>query len=540
MPQIDGSVFDQLHSLAQSSREHSLGGRFANDPQRTQRYSAQLGPLYVDYAKHHLDATIMAALVDLGELAELPARFADMASGALLNNTEQRPVNYSQLRRQGAEGDSSGDIGAMFDTMEKLVTAVRTAQWRGPAGKPYRHVVNIGIGGSDFGPRLLCDALPASANGGDLISHFVANIDPDCIERVLAELPLDQTLFIVASKSFTTQETQYNARHAMAALQQLRGTDSVADQFIAVTAKPGAAMELGIPQSQVVTVPDWVGGRFSLWSGFGIAIALSKGMAVFRELLRGGALVDEHVATAPLSDNIPALLGLLDVWYRNGWDCSSQVVLPYSHRLALLPTYLQQLFMESAGKSVDAAGTPLAVASGNVLWGSEGTNGQHSFHQLLHQGSDMIPADFIASVTAPEGSEAGHAALLANCFAQSLVLMEGQDATALAAKLSEEGLDPAAAEQLARHKAMPGNRPSTTILLDNQGPQALGALIALYEYRLLTASFVWGLNPFDQWGVELGKQVGKQLLSAIDSGDLPENLDSSTRHLMEKMKAGRS
>ncbi|QQD17499.1 glucose-6-phosphate isomerase [Spongiibacter nanhainus] len=539
MPQLDGSVFDQLHSLAQSSRNQSLAGRFADDPERAARYSAQVGPLYVDYAKHHLDPTILSTLLTLAEQAELPARFADMATGALLNNTEERPVNYPQLRRQGAEGDGNGDIGAMFGTMERLVTAVRTAQWRGPSGKPYRHVVNIGIGGSDFGPRLLCDALPTSATGGDLTSHFVANIDPDCIERVLSELPLDQTLFIVASKSFSTQETQYNAQHAMAALKQLRGTDSVADQFIAVTAKPSAAAALGIPEAQIVAVPDWVGGRFSLWSGFGIAIALSKGMAVFRQVLQGGALVDDHVASTPLKDNIPALLGLLDVWYRNGWDCSSQVVLPYSHRLALLPTYLQQLFMESAGKSVAADGTPLAVASGNVLWGSEGTNGQHSFHQLLHQGSDMIPADFIASVTPPAGGEAGHAALLANCFAQSLVLMEGQDPSALAEKLCDEGLEPEAAMQLARHKAMPGNRPSTTILLENQGPQALGALIALYEYRLLTASFIWGLNPFDQWGVELGKQVGKQLLSAIDSGDLPQNLDSSTRNLMEKMKAGR-
>lgn len=539
MPQLDGSVFDNLKRLAQASREQPLAGRFAADPQRAQRYSAQLGPLYIDAAKHHLDPAVHDALIKLADAATLPSRFAGMAAGALLNNTEQRPVNYPQLRRQGAEGDDSGDIGSMFNTMEKRVSAVRTAQWRGPHGKPFRHVVNIGIGGSDFGPRLLCDALPPSDNGGDLSSHFVANIDPDCIKRVLADLPLDQTLFIVASKSFTTQETQYNARYAMEVLRQHRGSDSVADQFLAVTANPAAAAELGIPASQVVAVPDWVGGRFSVWSGFGIAIALSKGMPVFREFLRGGALVDEHVATAPIEDNIPALLGLLDVWYRNAWGCSSQVVLPYSHRLALLPTYLQQLFMESAGKSVDAGGEPLAVASGNVVWGSEGTNGQHSFHQLLHQGSDMIPADFIASLTPTRGGEAGHAALLANCFAQSLVLMEGQSADTLAAQFIAQGMDRTAARELANHKAMPGNRPSTTILLDNQGPLALGALIALYEYRLLTASFVWGLNPFDQWGVELGKQVGKHLLSAIDSNSLPEDMDSSTRHLMAKIQAGR-
>ncbi len=532
---IQTEQWQRLRDLAHECTT-PLQQRFVSDPSRAERLSATLGPLYLDYSKHHLDSDILAALQQLADSAQLAEKFQAVFDGEAVNNTESRAANYASLRSWADDNCAETEINTMYQTMLAMTDSITGADWRSATGKAFTDVVNIGIGGSDFGPRLCCDALPKA--GGAPRLHFLANIDPGCASKLFEILPADSTLFIVASKSFGTQETRANAQAARAWLAQQGIADSDA-QFMAITSKPSAAEAFGIAQDKILQVPEWVGGRFSVWSGFGMALALHAGPEAFRAFLRGGALVDKQLRQA-LNTNLyqaaPVTLGLLDVWYRNGWGVSSQVILPYEHRLQLLPTYLQQLFMESAGKSVTADGLPLRCTSGTVIWGTEGTNGQHSFHQLLHQGSDMIPCDFIAARHSDTPLPGQHPALLANCLAQSLVLMKGQSAEEVSAQLQKDGMDANNADLLARHKAMPGNKPSTTILLDGVTAESLGALIALYEYRLMTASFIWNINPFDQWGVELGKVVGTGVLQALESGDTPPDMDSSTATLLAKLR----
>jgi len=530
-----------LHSLAKKAACTPLKSRFSLEPNRATRFSGELGPLFVDYAKHHIDTGIITNLCELARQRGLAQQFNALRAGAKLNNTEGRSANYPSLRRWASDEASTSPqdqtIAAMFATMENLTAEIHNGAHRSSTGKVFTDVVNIGIGGSDFGPRLVCDAL-ANQGLGTLRPHFAANIDPSVMTEILATVPAETTLFVVASKSFGTQETRCNAQAARAWLQASLGLEDVSDHFMAVSSKPEAATAFGIREQYILAVPEWVGGRFSVWSGFGLTVALCAGMNSFRALLKGGYAVDQHVEKQPLESNIPVILGMLDLWYRNAWDMTSQAVLPYEHHLKLLPIYLQQLFMESAGKSVKADGSPLNNATGGVIWGTEGTNGQHSFHQLLHQGSDAIPCDFIASLSSHNPIGEQHQALLANCFGQSLTLMQGQSAGDIEQDLIANGMDANAAAQLAQHKAMPGNRPSTTILMDKLDAESLGALIALYEYRLFASSFVWGINPFDQWGVELGKQISQTLMGTLgnpNDNSLSE-LDSSTTQLVTRYR----
>jgi len=528
-----------LRALAKKAANTPLQSRFNLDPNRAATLSGELGPLFVDYAKHHLDTDIITSLCELARQRGLEQQFNALRAGAKLNNTEDRSANYPSLRRWASDGANPSQqdpaIAAMYEAMENLVTAIHSGAHRSSTGKAFTDVVNIGIGGSDFGPRLVCDAL-ANQGLGSLRPHFAANIDPSVMTEILATVPAETTLFVVASKSFGTQETRCNAQAARTWLQASLGREDVSDHFVAVSSKPEAAMAFGIREQYILAVPEWVGGRFSVWSGFGLTVALCAGMNSFCALLKGGYAVDQHVEQQPLEKNIPVILGMLDLWYRNAWGMTSQAVLPYEHHLKLLPIYLQQLFMESAGKSVKADGSPLNNATGGVIWGTEGTNGQHSFHQLLHQGSDAIPCDFIASLSSHNPIGEQHQALLANCFGQSLTLMQGQTAADIEGNLVASGMKADAAAQLAQHKAMPGNRPSTTILMNKLDAESLGALIALYEYRLFAASFVWGINPFDQWGVELGKQISQSLMSTLsgNSDDNNPGLDSSTAQLIAR------
>lgn len=529
----DASVRANLQTLAQRTINTPLSQRFKDNPNRAAQYSADVGPLFVDYSKHHIDGDILTALCTLAQERGVTEQFAALRAGAHLNNTEDRSTNYPSLRRWAAEGESGDNtVDSMYSNMSKLVEAVHSGKLKGASGKAFTDVVNIGIGGSDFGPRLICDAL-ANQGKPSLKTHFAANIDPSVISEILATTPAETTLFIVASKSFGTQETRSNAAAARSWLRTKLNCNDVDSHFVAVTSKPDSAKAFGIRDDLILCVPEWVGGRFSVWSAFGLAVALSTGMESFRELLKGAYEVDQHIEHTPLEQNIPVILGLLDVWYRNAWGISSQAVLPYEHHLKLLPIYLQQLFMESAGKSVSSAGEVLQHSTGGVIWGTEGTNGQHSFHQLLHQGSDTIPCDFIASLNSYNPIGEQHQNLIANCFSQSLVLMQGQSAADIEQTLISSGVGSEEAKQLAQHKAMLGNRPSTTILMDQLDARALGALIALYEYRLFTASFVWGINPFDQWGVELGKQISQTLMGAL-AGDDTSALDSSTAQLIAR------
>ena len=523
----------QLTELARNAANTPLKNRFKLDPLRASTFSGHVGPLFVDFAKHHLDTGILSTLCTLAHQRGVPQQLDALRAGAKLNNTEDRSANYPCLRRWASSDTSAAHdpaIDAMYRKMEALVTAIHAGTHRSSTGQTFTDVVNIGIGGSDFGPRLVCDAL-SNQHPNTLRPHFAANIDPSVMTEILARVPAETTLFIVASKSFGTQESRCNAQTARAWLQSALGTRDVDAHFMAVSSKPEAAKAFGISEELIIPVPEWVGGRFSVWSGFGLAIALCAGMDSFRALLKGGYAVDQHVASQPLESNIPLILGMLDVWYRNAWGMTSHAVLPYEHHLKLLPIYLQQLFMESAGKSVKADGSPTAGATGGVIWGTEGTNGQHSFHQLLHQGSDAIPCDFIASLSSHNPIGEQHQALIANCFSQSLVLMQAQAAADIEKDLIASGMDASAAQQLAQHKAMPGNRPSTTILMNKLDAESLGALIALYEYRLFATSFMWGINPFDQWGVELGKQISQTLMASL-SGDDTATLDSSTSQLI--------
>ena len=531
-------LWQALSSLRDECVKRPLKERFADQPERGSRYSTELGALFIDYSKQHIDEDITKTLHALAEETGVLNKLQALRENALCNNTEQRSANYAALRDWATSQHSSdADIHTMYEHMATLSKRLRNGELHSSTGKRYSHIVNIGIGGSDFGPRLLTEALRECEESA-FECHFLANIDPSCASNTLSDLPADSTLFIVASKSFGTQETLANAAAAKQWLeQQLPGRD-INTQFIAVTAKPEAAQTLGIPSERTLTVPAWVGGRFSVWSGFGLIVAANYGWPCFLEILRGGAEVDQHATSGHIEDNLPLTLALLDVWYRNSWGISSQAILPYCHRLKQLPDYLQQLFMESAGKTVDSQGNALPQHTSGVIWGSEGTNGQHSFHQLLHQGSDIIPCDFIAALKNTNGHTNHQQALLANCFAQSLALMQGKSADDIQDELLSAGYNTDEASQLAKHKAMPGNRPSTTILMADVTPRALGNLIALYEHRLICASFIWGINPFDQWGVELGKQLSHQLLGNL-RGDTASNPtpDSSTAQLITRAQS---
>jgi glucose-6-phosphate isomerase len=451
-----------------------------------------------------------------------------MFAGAPINSTEGRPVLHTALRAPRGEGPHSDEVHGVLDRMLALAEQVRDTARSG-----ITDVVNIGIGGSDLGPAMVVPALDAYAHRG-LRLHFVSNVDGHDIVPVLRGLDPARTLFIVASKTFTTQETMANAQVARAWFLAQGGTD-IAAHFIGATTNVAAAAAFGI--TQTFGFWDWGGGRYSLWSAIGLPIAIAVGAEHFRALLAGAHAMDRHFASAPLAQNLPVQLGLLDVWYRNFHGFSSRSVAPYHQGLRRLPAYLQQLEMESNGKRVDADGQDLPYGTSPVVWGEPGTNGQHAYFQMLHQGTDVIPVEFIL-VRTPAHSEADlHAKLLSNGLAQSQALMLGKstaDALGEKAPTASATLD---AGTLARHRTFPGNRPSTTLLLDALTPRSLGALIALYEHRVFTSAAIWGINAFDQWGVELGKALASQLLPRLGSGDV-SGLDSSTAGLLQKLRGG--
>ncbi len=528
----DTPAWRRLTELRNAQRNTVLLQRFSDDPQRAARFSLAAGPLHADFSKQHIDEDVLLALLALAEERGVSRFLHAVMDGDIVNITEGRSAAHNRLREAAA---TDSDIVVMRSQLAALVEAVHSGSFCGADGAPFADLVHIGIGGSDLGPQLVCDCL-AGSETPRLRLHFVSNIDPAALSHTLASLNPATTLFAVSTKSFSTEETLSNAASAKAWLQaQLPDADANA-QFVAVTAKPAAAAAFGIAEQKIVRTPDWVGGRFSLWSATGLPIALGFGMQRFEQLLAGGAAIDRHVAGTPLRDNLPVLLGLLDVWNRNLLGLHSLAVIPYDHSLRLLPSHLQQLLMESAGKSVSATGQPLTLHSCPVIWGSEGSNAQHSFFQMLHQGSEVVPVDFILPLSSHHPLGDQHRKLVAKCLGQSLALMAGQNATDIAAQLQSEGLDAEAAATLAAHKTMPGNRPSTTISVAKTDAHSLGALIALYEHRLLTACAVWDINPFDQWGVELGKRLSRSLMDALGGGDVSA-LDGSTRQLVERYRA---
>ncbi|BBM00327.1 glucose-6-phosphate isomerase [Microbulbifer sp. GL-2] len=513
----------------------SLRELFATDTQRTANFSCEAAGIYLDFSKNHLRQDTLQLLLDYAEDQDLSGQISALLSGANVNNTEHRPALHTALRFQGEpKNDHERAVTDCRTQMKQFAEKVHNQSWLGFSGKPVRHIVNIGIGGSDLGPRMVVEALSPWHREGVQV-HFVANVDGADLSDTLKGLNPEETLFIVASKSFSTLETRENALSARRWMVAAGCDDKqLAQHFVAVSSNIVAAQDFGIAPENIFPMWNWVGGRYSLWSAIGLPIVLACGYEVFEQLLQGAHAMDQHFASAPLRENLPVMMALVQFWYRQCWNTSSQVVLPYAQRLAKFPAWLQQLDMESLGKSVDKDGQALGYPSGSVIWGTEGTNGQHSFHQLLHQGTDLIPADFIAVKEPTSELHEQHRWLLACCISQSQALLRGKSLHEARQELEETGYTHREAHALAPHKVIPGNRPSNTLILDKLDPQHLGALLALYEHKVYVGGCLLGINPFDQWGVELGKQLSSKIHKAAD-GEIPEDWDSSTRSLLRKL-----
>ncbi|MEC4613546.1 glucose-6-phosphate isomerase [Tsukamurella tyrosinosolvens] len=507
---------------------------FAADPDRGSEFVFRVGDLYIDYSKHRVTRETLRLLTALADEAGVAARRDAMFAGEHINATEDRAVLHTALRAPSSldlqvDGqDVTGDVHDVLEKMGAFSDEVRSKRWRGATGEPITDVVNIGIGGSDLGPAMVYRALRAYVQRG-ITCHFVSNVDPADVTATLAHLNPATTLFIVASKTFSTQETLTNAHAAKRWLLEGLGTgeEAVAKHFVAVSTNAERVAAFGIDTANMFGFWDWVGGRYSVDSAIGLSVMIAVGPERFAEFLAGFRTVDEHFATAPAEANAPLMLGLIGLWYSDFFGAQSRAVLPYAQDLARFPAYLQQLTMESNGKSVRVDGTPVTVDTGEIFWGEPGTNGQHAFFQLLHQGTRLVPADFLGfaqstdDLPTTDGVGTMQDLLMSNLFAQTKVLAFGKTADEIAA----EGTDPA----VVPHKVMPGNRPTTTILAPKLTPSVVGQLIALYEHQVFTEAAVWGINAFDQWGVELGKVQANALLPVIASDGAPAaDLDSST------------
>ena len=497
---------------------------FARDPQRTTRCSVEFGELFLDYSRHLVTPETLQRLIALAEQADVAGWTRRMFAGEPINHTENRPALHVALRSDRGNFPENADVMPQvretLARMREVVGQARSGGLHGATGKPAQCVVNLGIGGSDLGPRMVCRALRAyederSRSRGErrLDVRFVANVDPGDLDAALDGLDPQTTFFIVASKTFTTAETLENARRARSWLEAgLPAGAGAGSHFFAVTANTARAEQFGIARERIFPVWDWVGGRFSLWSAVGLPIALSIGMEGFDALLEGARDMDAHFHTAPLERNMPVVLALLSTWYVNFWAARTHAVIPYAEDLGDLPAYLQQLEMESNGKRVDRDGREVDYATAPVIWGASGTPSQHSFHQLLHQGTHLIPADFILVAGGP-----GRDMLAANAFAQAAALMRGT-------------ASPDA------HRAVPGNRPCSMIILERLSPEALGQLLALYEHKVFVQGVIWNINSFDQWGVELGKTLARALLPPLQGEALPADVDPATRALVERLR----
>lgn len=516
---------------------------FADDPDRGRELTLTVGDLYIDYSKHRVTRETLALLLDLARAAGLEQRRDAMFAGQHINTSEDRAVLHTALRLpRGASlvvdgQDVVADVHSVLDEMGTFTDRLRSGEWTGATGQRITTVVNIGIGGSDLGPVMVDQALRHYADAG-ISARFVSNVDPADLVAKLDGLDPATTLFIVASKTFSTLETLTNATAARRWLVAALGDDAVAKHFVAVSTNAKLVSEFGIDTANMFGFWDWVGGRYSVDSAIGLSVMAVIGKERFGEFLAGFHLVDEHFRTAPLEANAPALLGLIGLWYSDFFGAQARAVLPYSNDLARFAAYLQQLTMESNGKSVRADGTPVSTDTGEIFWGEPGTNGQHAFYQLLHQGTRLVPADFIGfseptdDLPTADGTGSMHDLLMSNFFAQTQVLAFGKTAEEIAAEGTRADVVP--------HKVMPGNRPTTSILATKLTPSVVGQLIALYEHQVFTEGVIWGIDSFDQWGVELGKTQAKALLPVITSDAAPAaQSDSSTDALVRHYRAER-
>jgi len=512
--------------------------QFLDDPARFKKLSLKFNSLLLDYSKNRITEETLPLLIDLALEAGLPAYIERQFNGDKINSTEGRAVLHTALRNRSDRpvlldgADVMPDVRRVLGLMRKFSDSVRSGQHTGFTGLAIADIVNIGIGGSDLGPLMVCEALKSYASP-DLRVHFVSNVDATHLTETLKKLNAATTLFIVSSKTFVTQETLTNARSARSWLvEQLGDESAVARHFAAVSTNLNATAAFGINPDNVFEFWDWVGGRYSLWSAIGLPIALFVGMDKFEELLSGAHAMDEHFRSAPFEKNMPVLMALLSTWYGNFFGTSSNAVLPYDQYLHRLPAYLQQLDMESNGKRVDRDGNAVDYDTGMAIWGEPGTNGQHAFYQLIHQGTRTIPADFLAPLHSQNPLGEHHAILLANCFAQTEALMIGKTAQEARAELEASGMPEAELTALLPHKIFPGNKPTNTLLFDRLDPHTLGMLIALYEQKVFVQGIIWNINSFDQWGVELGKQLASKILPELSGQPAQSGHDASTAGLI--------
>ena len=535
-------AWDGLARHAAAGSGARLRDLFAADAQRFARLSTSWNHWLLDYSKQRVTPETMDLLQALWQVADLPGWIARMRAGEAINHTEGRAALHIALRHPADKGpimhagqDVMPAVHHELAKMQRFVAGIHGRHWRGATGEPISDIVNIGIGGSDLGPRMASQALAAFRHP-EIKVHYVANLDGADLATVLAALQPRTTLFVIASKTFTTQETMQNAASARAWLVGALGEAAVARHFVAVSTNLGEVARFGIDPANAFAFWDWVGGRYSLWSAIGLPLALAVGYDNFEKLLAGAHAMDEHFFSAPPQENLPGLLALLEIWNSNFLGADNRALLPYSQSLGLLPRYLQQLEMESNGKPVDRQGEPLACAVAPILWGEAGTNGQHAFYQLIHQGRRLIPCEFIACREADFALPGHHEKLLANCFAQSEALMRGKTPDEAFAELRAGGMAADEAARLAPFRSFPGNQPSTTLLLPRLDPFNLGALLALYEHKVFAESVIWDINPFDQWGVEYGKQLASRLLPIIEGKVPATGLDSSTAGLIKACK----
>lgn len=519
----------------------ALQDLFRNDAKRVHHFQISAAGLTLDYSKNFCTTATLAAFAELAAQVQLPAAVQALIHGTEVNGTEHRPALHTALRGFQTPTAVRAEISETSSRLAAFSHQLRSGHYLGFSGKPICDVVNIGIGGSDLGPRMAVAALTAQQTTPRV--HFVANVDPAELIETLAALNPETTLIITASKTFTTLETLANSSAARQWLQAAAAGRDISAQLVAITASPQRARQFGIEDSNIFPMWDWVGGRFSLWSAIGLSIAIAIGWEGFEQMLQGAAAMDSHYAEALPTQNMPMLMALLECWYLNCWDAHSVAVLPYAHHLRLFPAFLQQLSMESLGKATTVTGAAVRGHTGAVIWGEPGTNSQHSFMQLLHQGTRMITVDFIlplsTDLTLTETLTEQHAHLVASCLSQSRALMVGKSEADVIRDLQAQGLDAAEIARQAPHRVLPGNHPSNTLTMDRLSPATLGALIALYEHKVHTQSVLWQINAFDQWGVELGKKIEAQIFPAL-SGSAEPGLDESTLQLAQKYQQVRN
>lgn len=519
---------------------------FATDPERFNKFSLKMDDLLLDYSKHRITEETMSLLFQIAREAKVEDWRDRMFSGEKINITENRAVLHTALRNRSntpvkVDGiDVMPEVNAVLAQMRTFSDKVRSGEWTGYSGKRITDIVNIGIGGSDLGPVMVCDALKPYASP-DLNVHFVSNIDGAHLDRALEKCNAETTLFIIASKTFTTQETMTNAHSARKwFLNHANNEGHVAKHFVALSTNVQAVSEFGIDEDQMFAFWDWVGGRYSLWSAIGLSIALYVGMDNFEALLTGGHEMDNHFRTAPLEENMPVILALVGIWYNNFFHADTHAILPYDQSLSRFAAYMQQADMESNGKFMCRDGERVHYKTGPIIWGEAGTNGQHAFYQLIHQGTPIVPADFLMPIhshhkVGKNGNE-HHKILLANFLAQTQALMLGKTKEEARKELEQQGLSGETLEKLLPHKVFEGNRPTTSIMFDQLTPNILGRLIALYEHKIFVQGMIWDINSYDQWGVEYGKQIASQILPQLISDEDVSNYDSSTNGLINYTK----